>query len=85
MGLSWAFRAAGCSSVLASLWKVDDAATAKLMEGFYRGLRVGLPKDVALRTAELALQRDPMASHPFFWASFQLSGDTSPLKIPALR
>jgi hypothetical protein len=38
LGLSHAFLYAGAQRVVASLWKVEDSATAKLMEYFYRGL-----------------------------------------------
>src|SRR5262249_37697367 len=55
LGLTRAFQYAGARSVLASLWKVSDASTAVLMERFYAGLHEGLPKDEALRAAQLAL------------------------------
>jgi CHAT domain-containing protein len=38
LGLQRAFHQAGCRSVVASLWKVDDAATAALMTRFYAHL-----------------------------------------------
>jgi CHAT domain-containing protein len=59
-GLQKAFHLAGCQTVVASMWKVDDDATAALMGLFYRGLwvdRLG-PRE-ALRRAQLTLYRHP--------------------------
>jgi CHAT domain-containing protein len=59
-GLQKAFHLAGCQNVVASLWKVDDEATAALMGLFYRGLWVGkLPPREPLRRAQLMLYRHP--------------------------
>src|SRR4029434_7288742 len=49
LGLTRAFQYAGARSVLASLWSVQDAATADLMTRFYRHLRHGGSKDEALQ------------------------------------
>jgi CHAT domain-containing protein/Tfp pilus assembly protein PilF len=60
MGLQRALQGAGARAVVASLWKVDDAATSVLMEQFYTNLWVKkLPKLEALRQAQLALLNDP--------------------------
>jgi CHAT domain-containing protein len=60
LGLQRAFHAAGARAVVASLWKVDDAATATLMERFYTNLWTKrLPKLEALRQAQLDVLRDP--------------------------
>jgi CHAT domain-containing protein/tetratricopeptide (TPR) repeat protein len=80
LGLAWAFRAAGCPSVVASLWDVDDAATAALMVAFYRGLQAGVRKDAALRDAMLSVRKTYVG--PRLWAGFQVIGDTSPLSLP---
>jgi CHAT domain-containing protein len=60
-GLVRAFHIAGTRNVAASLWKVDDEATAALMVLFYRHLwgRKPLPPGEALRQAQLALFRNP--------------------------
>jgi CHAT domain-containing protein len=59
LGLQRAFQAAGARAVVASLWKVDDKATAALMERFYTNLWTGkLPKLEALRQAQLSLLND---------------------------
>ncbi len=61
-GLTRAFHLAGCRTVVASLWKVDDDATAALTGLFYRNLWVGkMPPAEALRQAQLALLRNPAA------------------------
>jgi CHAT domain-containing protein/tetratricopeptide (TPR) repeat protein len=76
VGLTRAFMYAGAPRVLASLWKVDDAATAELMAGLYRGiLEQHLAPSTALRQAQLALARTPRWRDPYFWAAFQLHGD----------
>jgi CHAT domain-containing protein len=47
--------------VLASLWKVSDQSTARLMERFYDRLAAGLPKSRALQAAQVELLRGPVA------------------------
>jgi CHAT domain-containing protein len=60
MGLTRAFHAAGTRDVVASLWKVDDDATAALMTLFYHRLwKEGRPALDALREAQLTLYRHP--------------------------
>ncbi|MFC1661480.1 CHAT domain-containing protein [Gemmatimonadota bacterium] len=74
IGLARAFLFAGAQSVLATLWPVDDQATAGLMEDFYRGLERGHSKARSLADAQRAMLRDPGHQSPFYWAPFQLSG-----------
>lgn len=60
LNLQLAFHVAGCENVIASLWKVNDKATAALMAKFYHGLWVEkLPPIEALRQAQLLLMRRP--------------------------
>ncbi len=54
VGLSRAFIHAGAPSVLASLWKVSDDSTVKLMKTFYQNMK-GMPKAEALRKAQTDL------------------------------
>ncbi len=83
VGLSRAFTFAGAKSVLATLWQVDDRATAEIVGGFYAHLKVaGNNKAAALRQAKL----DYLKSHrsdaqgaPFFWAALVATGDMRPL------
>nr|MBA3414229.1 CHAT domain-containing protein [Chloroflexia bacterium] len=72
VGLVRGFLAAGAASLLLSLWVVDDASTADLMESFYASYKQGASAAAALRHAQLALlARQP---HPAFWAPFVLGG-----------
>jgi len=57
-GLQRAFHYAGTRNVVASLWKVDDLATAALMGEFYRNLWTqNLSPMESLRQAQLAVYR----------------------------
>jgi CHAT domain-containing protein len=78
VGLTRAFFYAGASSVVVSLWNVNDLATADLMKAFYRNINNGMTKDEALRQAKLSLIKGPQRSwqHPYFWAPFILVGDS---------
>jgi CHAT domain-containing protein/tetratricopeptide (TPR) repeat protein len=73
-GLARAFLFAGCRSVGASLWRVDDVSTARLMGVFYRGYASGVPKVEALRRAQVALLRDRQYADPYYWSCFVLMG-----------
>ncbi len=76
LGLSRGFMYAGAPRVIASLWRVADTATAKLMSTFYEGLlRDHVSAAAALRRAKLRLIRDPLHSSPYYWAAFTLQGD----------
>ncbi len=77
VGLTRAFMYAGTSRVVASLWRVDDAATAELMKVFYQGMlgRKKLPPAAALRQAQLAVAKQQRWRDPFYWAGFVLQGE----------
>lgn len=76
VGLPRGFMYAGAARVISSAWRVDDEATAALMEAFYRRLlRDGSPPAAALRSAQLEIRAIPRWRAPFFWAGFVLQGD----------
>jgi CHAT domain-containing protein/Tfp pilus assembly protein PilF len=76
VGLTQSFFQAGAARVLASLWDVDDAATARLMAGFYRELLVnGRSPAAALRAAQRAMRAEPRWSAPAYWAGFVVAGE----------
>jgi len=76
VGLTHAFMSAGARGVVASLWKVDDRATAALMSEFYRAmLQDGLPPAAALRTAKEKIRGQKTWSAPYYWAGFVLQGE----------
>ena len=74
IGLTRSFMFAGTSSLMSSLWKVDDLATAITVKRFFRYLAQGHSRAQALRLAQLHV-REKVNSHPAFWAAFSISGD----------
>ncbi|MFT3743167.1 MAG: CHAT domain-containing protein [Pyrinomonadaceae bacterium] len=76
IGLTRGFMFAGASRVVASLWKVDDAATAEFMKRFYRGIvKEKLAPATALKKAQNELKAIPRYRYPYYWAGFTLQGD----------
>jgi CHAT domain-containing protein/Tfp pilus assembly protein PilF len=78
VGLTRAFLYAGSTSVLATLWEVDDASTLALMKTFYGGLRQAAGAEdmaKALSLAQRALLSSKKYNHPYFWAPFVLVGE----------
>ena len=77
VGLTRGLMYAGAARVVASLWKVDDQATAVLMERFYTGM-LGprrLSPASALREAQAWLRGNPRWHSPYYWAGFTIQGD----------
>ncbi len=71
------FLRTGAQTVVASSWKVNDAATAELMKLFYRHLmsdgEMRVPK--ALRAAQLEMRGKAQWSQPYYWAAFSAYGE----------
>ncbi len=82
ISLATGFLGAGARSLVVSLWRVEDEATAHLMAYFYQALLDGQNRAEALRTAQLALlhrgrsatDREQLFTHPAYWAPFMLIG-----------
>jgi CHAT domain-containing protein len=76
VGLTRGFMYAGAKRVVASLWKIDDRATAELMQRFYEGLLgQGMRPAAALRAAQLQMRNHKRWSSPYYWAAFQIQGE----------
>src|SRR5262245_60997025 len=76
IGLTRGFMYSGAPRVVASLWNVDDLATAELMKLFYQHmLKDGMPAGAALRAAQIELSRQKRWASPYFWAGFVLHGE----------
>jgi CHAT domain-containing protein len=79
LGLAGVAVKAGARSTLASLWRVSDKSTAKLMINFYARLKEveinQINKAQALTEAQKELLADKDFSHPYFWAPFVLVGN----------
>jgi CHAT domain-containing protein/Tfp pilus assembly protein PilF len=81
MGLSQALLGSGISTLVSSLWRVDDRVSAQLMERFYQyHVTAKYTKLEALRQAQLDMiargRRANEVSYgfPYFWSSYVLSG-----------
>jgi CHAT domain-containing protein/Tfp pilus assembly protein PilF len=77
LGLTRAFLYAGAERVVASLWQVNDNATAELMKRFYQEMlgEQRQPPAAALRAAQTAMWKSKQWSNPYYWAAFTLQGE----------
>ena len=76
VGLTRGFMYAGAQRVMASLWQVDDQATAELMKRFYHGmLKENLRPAPALRAAQIEMSKCSRWSSPYYWAGFVIQGE----------
>lgn len=69
MGIVWALIGAGCRSVIASKWTVDDAVGRLFMTVLHRHLASGVHARLAVEVA----RREIAAAfpHPYYWAAFR--------------
>ncbi len=74
-GLRRALVLAGAETQVMSLWPVSDRGTRDLMIGYYKALQAGQGRSEAMRQVQLRMLKDPRRRHPFYWASFIVSGE----------
>ena len=76
VGISRSFLYSGSSSVIVSLWNINDRSTASLMKGFYSNLIRESYRARALQESKLAMiGEDNIYSHPYYWSPLILIGD----------
>jgi CHAT domain-containing protein len=73
--LAHTFTVAGATTVLASLWSVEDDSTKEFMVEFYRQLATGQSKAAAVQSAQIKMLKNPKFARPLYWAPFVLMGD----------
>lgn len=76
VGITRGFMYAGAARVVASLWEVEDVATARLMKRFYQEmLAKGQRPAAALRAAQVSLWEERRWKSPYYWAGFIFQGE----------
>lgn len=76
IALTRGFMYAGAARVVASLWKVDDAATSELMAEFYKQMFTNkLKPAAALRAAQVKMSQEKRWQSPYYWSGFFLQGE----------
>jgi CHAT domain-containing protein len=76
LGLAGVAVKAGARSAIATLWTVNDPASAVIVSDFYRELRnPAVSKAKALQQAQLGALRDLRYRHPNYWSAFLLIGN----------
>ena len=73
ISLDRAFFYAGAGTVVSSLWRINDVASAVTMKRFYRYLSEGKSRAEALRQAQMVVRR--YFPHPAYWGAFRMLGD----------
>lgn len=76
LGLAGIAVKAGARSALATLWYINDQATANLVHDFYAALQdPALTKAQALQRAQRTMLQDLRYRHPGYWSPFLLIGN----------
>jgi CHAT domain-containing protein len=76
LGMAGVAVRSGARSTLASLWVVDDEATAIIMGEFYKQLnQPKITKAEAFKRAQLLLLKNAQYQHPYYWAPYVLVGN----------
>ena len=81
LSLARGFLYSGSQSVVMSMWEIEDKSGTEIINNFYRNLKKGNTKSIALRKSRSAyLKRaTQLKSHPYFWATLVIYGDNSPV------
>ena len=81
LSLARGFIYSGSQSVVMSMWEIEDKSGTEIVEMFYKNLKKGYSKSVALRKARITFLKnaDQLRSHPYFWSTLVVYGNNTPL------
>jgi len=81
ISLARGFFYAGCPSLVTTQWRVDDSSGTEIIIDFSKYIKKGESISVSLQTAQKNFIRkaDPLRSHPYFWAAYQVLGSDNPV------
>ncbi len=84
LSLARSFQYVGAQSLIAAQWRVEDYSGSEITVEFSKMLTKGSPQNIALQQAQQKFieTADPLRSHPYFWASYQLIGYSGALVYP---
>jgi CHAT domain-containing protein len=87
LSLARGFIYAGSQSVVMSLWEIEDKSGTEIVEKFYKNLKSGYSKSLALKKArrEFLENADQLRSHPYFWSTLVVYGDDEPLYSSSVK
>ena len=75
IGIARSFLGAGASSVLVTLWKINDKFTKEFMTAFYEKILEGKSTCLALKETMNEFQRSREFKSFTFWAAFEIMGE----------
>ena len=77
MSLTRGFLKTGAHSVLSSLWNANDKSSREIMIDFYKNLKQGQSKAMALKNAKITYLKthSGVANSPYYWASNVITGN----------
>ncbi len=81
LSLARGFVYSGSQSVVMSMWEIEDKSGTEIVKMFYKNLKNGNSKSIALRKARIAYLKnsDQLRSHPYFWSTLVIYGNNTPL------
>lgn len=81
LSLARGFIYSGSQSVVMSMWEIEDKSGTEIVKMFYKNLKEGYPKSLALKKARMDFLKnaDQLRSHPYFWSTLVIYGNNSPL------
>jgi CHAT domain-containing protein len=84
LSLARGFLYSGSQSVVMSMWEIEDKSGTEIISKFYRNLKKGNTKSIALRKSRSSYLKNAsqLKSHPYFWSALVVYGDNKPVYYP---
>jgi CHAT domain-containing protein len=83
ISLAHAFKYAGSQAIMTALWRIDEQSSTQIIEQFYKNLKKGMSKDVALQQAKITYlqQASGRSLSPAYWGGLVILGDPNAIEL----